>query len=98
MFFHCSGGLLGRSVAGIALSALMVMVAIVNRGIAAGFGKHGLGFGTTVVSLWSTYIRTLSKRALNPESIGFLEIGAVAVLLWSAQGVVRALLHRLKSE
>ena len=97
-YFGVGGGLLGRSLAGSTLSALMLMIAVVNRGVAAGGGDGKLRFGASVVSLWSQYIRLLWKRATNPASFGILEVGSMVVLLWSLQGAGRVLWQKMKED
>jgi hypothetical protein len=95
VFFHASGGLMGRSLAGFSCSALMLMVAIVNRGVAAGSGD-GLSYGTNCLHLWTNYVMLLLKRATRPESFGILEVGAAAVMVWSIQGFVRGAWQNLQ--
>ena len=81
---------MGRGLAGIALSGLMLMMAVVNRGVAAGSG-HGLRYGASVLALWRQYITLLLKRALKRGSVGVLELGSIAVLLWSLLASARAI-------
>ena len=94
-YFAAGGGLLGRSLAGTVGAALMLMVSVVNRGVAAGGGDESSRFGSTVLSLWSQYITLLWKRATNPKCFGILEAGSVLLFLWSMQGAVRVIWQKM---
>ena len=93
MYFHVEKDLLGKSLVGIAGSALMLMISIVNRGVAEGSGVKGEAFGSSVLDLWTTYSRLLLKRAAKAETFSILEIGSVALLIWSLQGAVRSIVN-----
>ena len=71
-YFMAKKGLLGRSVMGIALSGLALMVSIVNRGVAAGGGPQATGgamrYGANVLALGKCYISLLLGRALKLPS------------------------------
>lgn len=87
-YFQAGGGLVGKSVAGLAGSGVLLMIAIVNRGVAAG-GGEGVRYGATVWSLISRYIFLLTKRASTLGSLGPLEVSSIGLLLWSvAMGVL----------
>jgi threonine/homoserine/homoserine lactone efflux protein len=88
---------MGRSLAGVSCSALMLMVAIVNRGVAAGSGD-GLGYGTNCLHLWTNYVTLLLKRATRPESFGILEVSGAAVMVWSILGFLRGAWQNLQVE
>jgi hypothetical protein len=84
-YFQAGCGLLGRSIAGLAFSGLMLTIAIVNRGVAAGSGD-GLGYGGTVLHLIGHYVALLFKQATKPGSIGPLELAAMlGVTFYSVQ-------------
>ena len=95
MFFAASGGLLGRSLAGCALSGLMLMVAVINRGVAAGSGD-GLRFGNSVLALWTQYISLLTKRTFKRGSFAVFGAGSAVVLFWSLQGVARVCWQKIR--
>ena len=54
VYFEAGRGLFGQSLAGIAFSALLLMVSIVNRGVESGSGD-GLRYGQNVLALMSRY-------------------------------------------
>jgi hypothetical protein len=97
-FAASKSGALGKSLAGCILSAVMLMIAVVNRGIAAGSGDGSLRFGTTVIDLWRQYVRLLVIRATRPGSVGVLELGSIAVLVWSLQGASRVVWQKLRED
>jgi hypothetical protein len=92
-YFNAGGGQLGMSVAGVACSGLLLMVSIVNRGIAAGSGD-GIRYGTNVLSLLAQYTTLLLKRASTKGSFGPLELSSVAILVWSLVTAAQAILSR----
>ena len=66
-----------NSVLSMATAGLLLMVSIVNRGVAAGEGgRYGWKFGGSVVSLISGYVHMFFKRALTPVSFGPVEIAS----------------------
>jgi hypothetical protein len=75
-YFYMGAGRLGRSVAGLCGSGLLLMVAIVNRGVAAGSGD-GLRYGANVAHLVSHYVTLLCKQAFRPRTMGPLEMAAL---------------------
>lgn len=92
-FFQAGGGLMGQSVAGVAISGLLLMISIVNRGVTAG-GGGGAGYGNTVFSLISHYVITLAKRATTVGSMGPLEISSIAIFAWSIVLAVRGIVNQ----
>ena len=84
-----NGGALGRGLAGCCLSSVLLMLGVVNRGVAKGSG-HGLRYGSSVVSLWHTYLRLLLQRALQREAFGYLEVSSIVVLIWSWKEILCA--------
>lgn len=75
------GNSVGRAVSRFAVAALMLMVAIVNRGVSSGSGD-GMRYGTNVLSLCSNYMVILFKRATTPKTFGPLEIGSMVLMAW----------------
>lgn len=73
----------------IALSGLLLMVGIVNRGVASGSGD-GMRYGTNVFYLFKAYTQKLVEQAIRPSSFGPLELSAVALMLWSVVASTRA--------
>jgi hypothetical protein len=96
-FFQAGKGLIGQSVAGLAISGLLLMISIVNRGVAAGGGK-GSGYGATVFSLIGHYVFLLGKRATTLGSAGPLEISSVAIFAWSTARAVRGIIMQSRKE
>jgi hypothetical protein len=96
-FFQAGGGLMGQSVAGLAVSGLLLMVSIVNRGVAAG-GGDGSGYGASVFGLLSHYAFSLAKRATTAGSRGPLEISAMAVLAYSTVLGVRGIVNESRKD
>lgn len=92
-YFHLRGGVLGRSCVGLSLSGLLLMVSILNRGIASGSGD-GLRYGSSILHLWARYFALLVKQALRPGSVGALEIGALVGLVVSSAYAARGLFLR----
>jgi hypothetical protein len=72
---------LGRSLASLAVSGLLLMMSIVNRGVAVENGNFK-GGATNVWSLLVKYIQLLINRELNSKTMGFLEISAVGLLVY----------------
>lgn len=93
VYFQSKGGLLGLGMAGIPISSLMLMIAIVNRGVARGSGD-GLRYGTDVSSLFSTYSSLLIQRAFNKSSVGILEISSILLLVWSVGAILKGVAGR----
>jgi len=88
VYFHFDGGLLGKSTAGLACSALMLMVAVVNRGSAPG---SKLRPGLSVVQLFTFYLTSFLDRASSPGSFSLFEIASVSLYIISVSGIVRAI-------
>jgi hypothetical protein len=97
-FFQAGGGLMGQSVAGLAISGILLMVSIVNRGVAAGGGGKGSGYGATVFSLIGHYVLKLAKRATTVGSMGPLEISSIAVFTWSIAIAVRGIVQQSRKD
>jgi hypothetical protein len=87
-YFATQKGLLGKSVSGVAVSGLALMVSIVNRGVASGGGTD-VSTGTTVrvganvVALFLRYITLLLGRAISLKTFGILELFSVSMLVLS---------------
>jgi hypothetical protein len=96
-YFKVDSGLLGRSVAGLTLSSLMLMVAIVNRGVAAGSGE-GLRYGANVFHLVSRYVSLLFKQATKAGSVGPLELASLVGVTFFSVQAVRGIWKRLKDD
>ena len=85
-YFLAGRGLLGQSVAGIAVSSLLFMVGIVNRGISEGGGRVGQSYGGSIVGLFVHYVMLGMKKnfvSLRPLELASFFVGAVAL----AQGL-----------
>jgi len=72
----------------IAASALLLMLSIVNRGVASGGGQQGVRYGANVMSLLGRYVVLLVSQATTAGSIGLLELSAVFL---SGIGIVTGL-------
>ena len=83
-YFNVGGGIIGSGVAGMAISSLLYMVGIVNRGVSSGSGD-GISYGKSVLSLFRHYISLVlsQKSCFNP-----MELGSVAMLMCSLGIVV----------
>jgi hypothetical protein len=93
-FFQAGGGLLGTSVAGLTCSGLLLMVSIVNRGVAAGSGD-GMRYGATILHLLLHYTKLLARQATKPGSFGPLQVTATVGFVVSAVCAVRAIIERV---
>ncbi|GAX20099.1 hypothetical protein FisN_18Lh036 [Fistulifera solaris] len=93
MFFHADGGLLGMGIAGIPLSALLLMISVINRGVARGSGD-GHRYGTNIGSLFTTYVSLLTQRACNKSCVGYLEVGSIVLLLTSMAATCKGVAER----
>lgn len=83
------GGPVGRAVSSFALASLLLMVAIVNRGVSSGSGD-GMRYGTSVASLFSAYLQTLFRRATSRATFGPLEVLSMLVFAWGVMTSVLA--------
>lgn len=92
LYLQAGCGLLGRGLAGVCLSALLHMTAIVNRGITAGAGDGIHGYGRSVLDLFWRYVVLLVNRAFRPSSFGILEASSVVLLVVSLGTLFRATL------
>jgi len=63
-------------------SALCLMISVVNRGVESG-GGEGVGYGKSIVALFSHYVGLLYERATDPISFGPLETSAIVLQLIS---------------
>jgi hypothetical protein len=90
-FFQAGQGIVGQSVAGFAVSGLLLMISIVNRGVAAGGGYGESRCGASVFTLISHYAFKLSKRAMTVGSMAPLEITSIAVFACSIALAVRGI-------
>lgn len=89
---------LGRACAGFAGSGILLMTAIVNRGVQTGSGD-GMRYGANMFSLFSSYIRQFVSRSLAVQSFSFLEISAITVFVASAVlGIMGTFLDRAKED
>jgi hypothetical protein len=79
VYFTESRGPIGKAVGGIAASGMVLMVSIVNRGVAAG-NQKGMRYGTNVFALVSRYVQLLLSRAISMKTFEPLEITAVSCL------------------
>lgn len=92
-YFQAGTGLIGQGVAGLAGSGVLLMISIVNRGVASG-GGAGERYGATVWSLIARYAFLLAKRASTPGSIGVLEISSIGLLVWSLVRAIKGIMER----
>jgi hypothetical protein len=86
-YFMGGQGPMGQSAFTLALSAMLVAVSIVNRGIAKGGGAPGLRFGSSVIGLLHTYLSLFYQRSLATFSP--VEWAAVALALASLFNAAR---------
>jgi len=78
-YFSVGGGPLGFSLGGIAFSALLLMISIVNRGVASGSG-NGMRYGSCSTALVTNYMRLLLKRATARATFGPLELSSIGLM------------------
>ena len=88
---------MGRGLAGLAFSGLMLMISVVNRGVASGSGD-GLRYGANVVHLLSHYFTLLFRQATTRGSHGLLEMLSIAGLVVFAVDVIRGIWERACKE
>lgn len=81
-YFLASKGPAGASAAGLAFSSLLLMISIVNQGVAAGGGKN-MRFGSSVLSLFRAYAVHMINRASSVTRFNPLEISAMALFVFS---------------
>jgi hypothetical protein len=94
-YFMAHKGLLGKSALGAAVSALALMISIVNRGVAAGGGHDAstgtaLRYGSSIFALARRYTTLLLGRALSRKTFGPMEVLSVMTLTVSLIGGLRA--------
>ena len=92
-YFSAGTGLSGLGAAGMAMSGLLFMIAIVNRGIASGAGDGVQGYGLTIIDLFLHYGNMLLRRATRLKTFGPLEclgvMGMAASSIVSVWSVLR---------
>jgi len=93
-YFLAGRGNLGQCVATLSASALMFMMGIVNRGVAAGSGD-GRGYGLNVMSLFKHYMVLLIKKNVQLKSFRPLEVGSVALASVALVRAVKIVLQPL---
>ena len=77
-----SRGPIGKSVGGIAASGMLLMISIINRGVAAG-NQKGMRYGTNVLALVSRYLQLLISRAMSMKTFGPMEVAAAVMFVVS---------------
>lgn len=92
-YFQSNGGLIGQSIASVVMSGLLLMISIVNRGVARGSGD-GMRYGSSVLHLIGHYCVKLFKQATNRNNFGLFESMAISLLVFSSIQGVRALISR----
>mmetsp|Transcript_1010 Transcript_1010/g.1976 ORF Transcript_1010/g.1976 Transcript_1010/m.1976 type:complete len:296 (-) Transcript_1010:50-937(-) len=85
------------STASLIAGALMLMVSVVNRAVAAGGGTEGSSYGGTILALFGRYIYLMGKQATNLKNFGFLECGALIGLTLSVGVAVLGIFKELNS-
>lgn len=95
VYFIAAKGGLGASAAGMAMSAMMLITSIVNRGVAAGGGGN-MRFGGSILALLRTYTCLLLKRSFSLKSFGVLEIGAVGLAIGCLFNTLRIIFRDLQ--
>jgi hypothetical protein len=78
-FFHSGTGLLGKSIGGIAVSGLMLLLSIINRGVHSGGNNKKESYGS-VLGLCGRYFGLLVRSASSKQRRGVLELGGMGVL------------------
>ena len=94
-YLMAAGTPFGLAAAGIAASGLLLMISIVNRGVASG-GGAGMSYGSTVLALLTRYAALLVRNAVT--HFGPLELGAAALMVASTVLTAWAALRQLQSE
>jgi hypothetical protein len=93
-FFMAEQGLGGMSAAGLAMSGLVLMTSIVNRGVASGGGLPSQRYGSSVIALFRAYITLLMKRSV--QKFGLLEWTGVGLAIISTMGTLKFLVGEIK--
>jgi hypothetical protein len=98
-YLRYDGGRMGTGIAGLAVSGLLLMISIVNRGVSNGSGT-GLRYGRHIGYLFGNYLRMLFRQSLSPRSFGPLELGSIIVatgsLIMAASAVEKRSHHLSK--
>lgn len=97
VYVQAGQGLLGRGLAGLAFSGLMLMVSVVNRGVASGSGD-GLSYGGNVAHLIGNYFILLVRQATRKGQRGLLEIFSIAGLAYFSLDIVRGVCKRVAND
>lgn len=93
IYFQVGKGLMGRGLAGLAFSGLMLMVSVVNRGVAAGSG-NGMCYGANVMHLIGRYFSLMWLQATKRGSYGPLEMVAILGLAVASADIFRGVWKR----
>ena len=97
-YFNAGTGMLGQSVAGLAVAGLLFMVGIVNRGVASGSGD-GQSYGANVLGLFTHYISLLVRHyTIKPFQFRVLEGAAIALTVLSLVQGARAVYERSQDD
>jgi len=76
-----------------------LMVSVVNRGVEAGGGVDGVGYGKNMLALFSRYLSLLWKQATRRQNVGVLELSFLTLLAVSVGSGVYGLFNEAtKSE
>jgi hypothetical protein len=97
MYFQVGGGPLGKSLAGVSCSGLLLMISIVNRAVAKGGGDEAHRYGRSILAIWTRYVSLFAKSALNPKSFGIFEVASMVLLVGSAVAGVRAIIQQART-
>ena len=97
-YFLALQGPAGLSAAGVAFSSLLLMISIVNRGIAAGGGNDKMRFGSSVLSLLGAYASHMVKRASSVTCFNPMELAAVALFVVSLGNGLRIVVRDVKEK
>lgn len=79
----------------LAMSAMIMMVSIVNRGVASGGGKEAFRYGQSILGLLSSYLSMLFQRVRT--SFGPLECIAIVLFLGSFGSYARFIWNQIES-
>ena len=96
-YFLADKGPAGLSAAGMACSSLLLMISIVNNGVAAGGGKN-MRFGSSVVSLLRAYAVRMINRASSAACFNPVERSAAALFVFSLGNGIRIALCDVKQK
>ena len=85
----------GPPVFTLAMSAMTMMVSIVNRGVASGGGKEMHRFGSSIVGLICSYLSMLFQR--SKASFGPLEYAAAGLFLVSCSNYAKYVWNQIQT-